>query len=243
VREAKDAAKRTRFYYPTDEALLSFFRSCADRHMADLTGSVGDLSALVLKGPNFVQVEAEAAAVFPNAIRIICFRDPRDIAASFLRIIKGAAGRRSGQVPAAGRAFHRQEDPRVLWSTHAVGGPPKRAIRVYYEHVVSKPRETLETLARATGLVLSSDGIDNPVWLEADARREGAWISELEGQGPYPASVGPYRPVLRPSEGSLIEQICSPLLGGYERSTTRVLPPEWSPISLARRVMERLRRS
>jgi hypothetical protein len=86
VREAKDAAKRTRFYYPTDEALLSFFRSCADRHMADLTGAVGDLSALVLKGPNFVQVDAEAAAVFPNAIRIICFRDPRDIATSFLRI-------------------------------------------------------------------------------------------------------------------------------------------------------------
>jgi hypothetical protein len=243
VREAKDAAKRTRFYYPTDEALLSFFRSCADRHMADLTGSVGDLSALVLKGPNFVQVDAEAAAVFPNAIRIICFRDPRDIAASFLRI-----GER--ERPGGDPGKYRRRD------VHFIGkkilesyGPLMRsegrpsAQFVHYEHVVSKPRETLETLARATGLVLSSDGIDNPVWLEADARREGAWISELEGQGPYPASVGPYRPVLRPSEGSLIEQICSPLLGGYERSTTRVLPPEWSPISLARRVMERLRRS
>jgi hypothetical protein len=161
-----------------------------------------------------------------NAIRIICFRDPRDIAASFLRIGErerpgGDPGKyRWRDVHFIGKKILDSYGPFI----RSEGRPSTQLVR--YEHVVSKPRETLETLARATGLVLSRDGIDNPVWLEADARHEAAWISELEGQGPSPASVGAYRTVLQPSEG-----ICSPFMvwAGYERSTTRVLPPEWSP--------------
>ena len=163
-----------------------------------------------------------------NAIRIICFRDPRDIAASFLRI-----GER--ERPGGDPRKYRWRDVNFIgkkildsYGPRSEGRPSTQLVR--YEHVVSKPRETLETLARATGLVLSRDGIDNPVWLEADARREGAWISELEGQGPSPASVGAYRTVLRRARVLLLSRFALFMVwAGYERSTTRVLPPEWSP--------------
>lgn len=89
-KRARETAKKTHFYYATDEDLLSFFRFCANRHIADLTKLVGAPSVLVLKDPNFIQFEAEATAIFPDAIRIVCLRDPRDITASFLRIGNGS---------------------------------------------------------------------------------------------------------------------------------------------------------
>ena len=41
---------------------------------------------MVLKDPNLIQVLDEAAALFPQCIRIVCLRDPRDITASFVQI-------------------------------------------------------------------------------------------------------------------------------------------------------------
>src|SRR5215210_11626 len=75
-KRAKDAPIKTRFYYNGDDKLLSFFRFCADRHVADLAEGIPG-SAMVLKDPNFVQFDDEAAAIFPEAIRIACLRDPR----------------------------------------------------------------------------------------------------------------------------------------------------------------------
>ncbi len=85
-RRAKEFGNKTRFFYPTDIDLLSFFQLSANRHIADIVKNTNPGSALVLKDPNLVQVKDEAADLFPDAIRIVCLRDPRDIAASFLRI-------------------------------------------------------------------------------------------------------------------------------------------------------------
>lgn len=243
-KRAKDAGNKTRYFYDTDEALLAFFQSSANRHIADIVENIGAQSVLVLKDPNLVQVDAEAAAMFPDAIRIACLRDPRDIAASFLRI--GQRERPEGQ---AGK--YRRRDVHFIGKKILGSYAPlmreaelSNVHLVRYEDVVTKPGETLETLARETGLVLSLERIDSPVWLEADARHEASWISELEGQRPSSASVGAYKSVMQPGEIALIEQICSPIMAwaGYEWSTSRLLPPEWSPISLARRFLNWVRR-
>lgn len=240
-KRAKDAAKKTRYFYRTDEDLLSFFRFCANRHIADLVESVGAGSVLVLKDPNFVQFDAEVSAVFPDAIRIACLRDPRDIAASFLRI-----GQREPQQGQAGKYRRRDVDfigKKILGSYAPLmqGPEPSSAHLVRYEKVVTKPTETLEALARDIGLELSLACIDSPVWLEAEARHEPAWTSELEGQRPSPASVAVYQTIMQPREVALIEQICAPFMAwaGYERSALQFIPWEWTPLKIVRAIFRR----
>jgi hypothetical protein len=244
-KRAKEAPKKTRFYYPSDADLLSYFQFCADRHIADLIASLGARSILVLKDPNFVQFDGEAHAVFPNAVRIACLRDPRDIAASFLRI-----GQREPQERQVGK--YRRRDihficKKILDSYSSLmqrlEAPSVHLVR--YEEVVAKPRETLEALACETGLKLSLARIDSPVWLDAEARHESPWISELEGQKPSAASVGAYKMVMRPREIALVEHICAPLMAwaGYERSIPELIPRDWSPANLARGILNWMKRS
>ena len=85
-KRAKEFGHKTRFFYATQNDLSSFFQSISERHISDIIARVGTTSALVLKDPNLIQVLDEAAALFPQCIRIVCLRDPRDIAASFLQI-------------------------------------------------------------------------------------------------------------------------------------------------------------
>ncbi len=123
-KRAKSTPRKTQYYYKTDGDLLAFFQDCAKRHIADLTRNVGGASALVLKDPNLIQVDAEAVAVLPGAIRIACLRDPRDIAASFLRI-----GHREQPEGAPGKYRRRDIDfigKKILGLLRATDAGPRR---------------------------------------------------------------------------------------------------------------------
>ena len=243
-KRAGEAGRKTQYFYPTDEALLSFFRHCANRHLADIVDAIGAKPVLVLKDPNLVQVDAEAVAVFPGVICIVCLRDPRDIAASFLRI-----GQRE-EPEGSGGKYQRRDVTFIGKKILASYAPLLRGEcganmhLVRYEEVVTKPAETLARLARDTGLTLSLEHIASPVWLEAEARHNAAWISELEGQEPSSASVGAYKSVMGPREIDLIERICSPYMAwaGYEPSEKPRARREWGPISLARGVLNWVRK-
>jgi hypothetical protein len=244
-KRAKDSQKKTRYYYATNQELLTFYRYCAERHIADIAERLDGATILVLKEPNFVQFDTEAAAMLPDAIRIALLRDPRDITASFLRI-----GQREPKKAQFGKYRRRDIDfigKKILGSYAALmqDQEDKSICLVRYEEVVTRPRETLAQLAHKTGLPLSLDSIDSPEWLEAEARHETSWISELEEKRPSPASVGAYKTVMRPKEIALIEQICAPLMtwAGYERSTLGASPAGSGLMSLPREILRRLRRS
>lgn len=237
--------RKTQYYYKTDGDLLAFFQDCANRHIADLRRNVGAASALVLKDPNLIQVDVEAAAVLPNAIRIACLRDPRDIAASFLRI-----GQREHPEGAPGKYRRRDIDfigKKTLGSYAPLmqDGATKDVILVRYEDVVTKPQETLAGLARETGLPLSLERIDAMEWLEAESRHDATWITELEEKGPSAASVGAYKTVMRPSEIALTEEICAPLMAwaGYESAMPRISSAGWGLTRLPRALVRRMRGS
>jgi hypothetical protein len=242
-KRAKDAPKKTQFYYASGEDLLTFFRACAERHVADLAQRVGGAEILVLKDPNFAQVDAEAASMLPSAIRIVCIRDPRDIAASFLKI-----GQRETQAEAGKyrrRDIHFIGKKIVTSYAGLLADPSAKDIHcVRYEELVEAPAKTLQAIASATGLKLSLDRIDNPVWLEAEARHEEAWISPLEEQKPSAESVGAYRTAMRPREIALIEQICAPVMNfaGYEPSSLPAPQSANGPAKLARDIVNRIRR-
>ena len=77
---------------------------------------------------------------------------------------------------------------------------------VRYETVASDPKGALEALARDTGLDLTLDRIDRPVWLDAQARHEASWITELEGAEASPSSIGSFKRVLTGDERATLQR-------------------------------------
>jgi Sulfotransferase family len=232
-KRAKEFGHKTNFFYPTQNELSSFFRSILERHFSDIIAGVGGTSVLVLKDPNLIQVLDEAAALFPQCIRIVCLRDPRDITASFIQI-----GQRQ---PTKGkRGKYRRRDVgfianKILAAYLPWMESPQSAntLVVRYEDLASEPRGTLEALARDTRLEFSLDRIDRATWLAADARHQTSWITPLEGQKPSAESVGSFKRVLRRGEVALVQRICEPIMKRF------AYPPLQSPVNRLREHLTR----
>jgi Sulfotransferase family len=221
-KRAKEVGSKTRVVYPNDTDLLAFFRSFAERHVADITGGKRP-AALVLKDPNFVHTLEEAGAVFPECTRVVCMRDPRDVVASFVQI-----GRREA---AESPDRHKARDVSSICRRVSLSykpllpDPPGGVALVRYETLVSNPRDSLEKLSRKVGLKLSLDNIESFEWLDAKFRHKPTWISELEDGPPSPASIGSFKQVLTGEEVAFVQHKCAPLLKqfGYPEVDPRLL--------------------
>ena len=201
-KRAKDAPRKTQYFYADDEELLAFFRACAERHIGDLTRRLDGADNLVLKDPNFVQFDDAAASMLPHAVRIVCLRDPRDIAASFLRI---------GQRETHGEAGkYRRRDIHFIGKkiVEAYGGLVDRRAPNLHASATrnwSRPRRTRCGPSPATpGSSCRSTASTDPVWLESGARHDPAWVSHLEEAAPSTESVGSYRKAMSAREIALI---------------------------------------
>ena len=86
---------------------------------------------------------------------------------------------------------------------------------VRYEAIASDPEGALEALARNMGLDLALDRIDRPVWLDAQARHEASWITELEGAEASPSSIGSFERALTGDEIAMVQQICEPIMSQF----------------------------
>jgi hypothetical protein len=223
-KRAKEFDNKTRFFYATDDDLHSFFRSFAQRHLADIAARAKHSAVLVLKDPNFVQVLEEASAIFPQSIHIVCMRDPRDITASFVQIGQRQTGNEPGRYEKRDISFISKK---ILASyqpmMHATRSP--NVVVVRYEDIASDPRGTLQSLARDTGLGLSLDRIEQPVWLNAQARHETSWITELEGAKPSPASIGSFRRVLSDEEVAVVQKICKQIMRQFDYAPIEIPEP------------------
>jgi hypothetical protein len=213
-KRAKEFGNKTRFFYTTDDDLNFFFRSFAQRHVADIVATTEPVSVLVLKDPNFVQVLDEASLIFPQSIRIVCMRDPRDITASFVQIGQRQSGPEPGRYEKRDISFISKK---ILASYQPLmrAMQPPSAVVVRYEDIASDPRGSFQALARDTGLELSLDLIEQPVWLDAQARHESSWITELEGARASPASIGSFERVLSDEEVAVVQRICEPIMSRF----------------------------
>jgi Sulfotransferase family len=210
-KRAKQFPNKTQFFFSTSEDLLCFFRSCAGGCIANVLSRTGALSALVFKDPHFVEVLDEASALFADSIRVVCIRDPLDIAASFVQI-----GQRQPVGSKPTKYQRRDMDfigKKILSFCAPLMTSKEAPILVRYEDLASNPREALRELGRDTGLKLLLDRIETPVWLERTARHhESSWVTELEGRKPYPSSIGSFKRVLRPDEIATVQNICGPIM-------------------------------
>ena len=209
-KRAREFGNKTRFFYPTDGDLRAFFQSFAERHIADLVSAARPGDFLVLKDPNFVQVMGEASILLPQALRIVAMRDPRDIAASFVQIGQRQTGTKPSKYEKRDIGFISQK---ILASYRPLmDAAQPSAFIVRYEELASDPVRCLDVLARDTGLKVSFDRIEHPVWLDAQARHDASWISELEGGKASPASIGSFQRVLRGDEIAVVQCICEPIM-------------------------------
>lgn len=212
-KRARAFGNKTRFFYPADGGLLAFFQTFAERHVADLVSAARPGEYLVLKDPNFVQVLGEAAILLPQALRIVALRDPRDIAASFVQIGQRQTGTKPSKYEKRDIGFISQK---ILASYRPLmDAAQPSAFIVRYEELASDPKKCLDVLARDTGLKVALDRIEHPVWLDAQARHDAAWISELEGGRASPASIGSFQRVLRGDEISVVQSICGPIMSRF----------------------------
>ena len=221
-KRAKEFGNKTSFFYPTDDSLLSFFRSFAERHVADITAR-SKPGTLVLKDPNFVLTLDETAVLFPGAIRIVCMRDPRDIAASFVQI-----GQRQNETKPS--KYERRDilfiSNKILASYQPLlAAVPPGIVIVRYEDLASDPKACLQALGRDTGLKLSLDGIEDAAWLDAPVRHQAAWISELEGAKPSPASIGSFKRMLLGEEVAIVQRVCQPIMSQFAYTPTDDVEP------------------
>jgi Sulfotransferase family len=213
-KRAEEFGNKTGYFYATDDDLRAFFQSFAERHVADIMSSAKSAAVLVLKDPNFIQVLDQAASLFPRSIRIVCMRDPRDIAASFVQIGQRQSDTKPGKYERRDISFISKKI-RASYLPLMQATKPADAIMVRYEEIASDPKASLDALAREAGLELSLDRIEQLEWLEAKARHEATWITELEGGGASPASIGSFERVLTGEEVAIVQEICSPLMSQF----------------------------
>jgi hypothetical protein len=214
-KRAKEFGNKTGYFYATDGDLRSFFQTFAERHIADIVANAKPSAVLVLKDPNFIQVLHEAEDLFPHSVRIVCMRDPRDIAASFVQI----GQRQQSGAPKPGKYERRDINfisKKILASYQPLlRGATPNAVMVRYEAIASDPKASLEALARDAGLKMHLDRIERPVWLDAEARHEASWVTELEGAEASPASIGSFKRVLTGEEVAMVQEICEPIMSRF----------------------------
>ena len=181
-KRAKEFGNKTGYFYPTDDDLRAFFQSFAERHVADIVAKAKPSAALVLKDPNFIQVAGRGRGTrFPRSVRIVCMRDPRDIAASFVQI-----GQRQTAATKPGKYERRDINfisKKILASYQPLlhGGQAECRHGPLRGRSPATPKGALRLLLATRDLTLVTRSHRRPVWLDAEARHEASWISELEG--------------------------------------------------------------
>ena len=125
-KRAKGQWRKTHFFYPTEDDLLDFFRSFASRHVEDLARSAASQSVLVLKDPNFVQVLAEASAIFPTASASYASAIRVTSPHPSCRSARGSRKRKEAQPLHEKRhSLHRQKGPFLLRASDGGTRSPK----------------------------------------------------------------------------------------------------------------------
>ncbi|SCC79431.1 sulfotransferase family protein [Saliniramus fredricksonii] len=201
--------EKTRYFYETDDALFAYTREIIALHLAGLERRYPDAAHVVLKDPNFAATLDIIARVMPDAPLVMCVRDPRDIAASFIKIGKRETDKRN--------KYARRDINFIAGKINASYekflsfGLPPRGCAVRYEDIVARPVAEIARIGKALDLPLHYDG-GALRWLEAGARHKQTWISELEEVPPSTASIGDFRATLSRGEIAEIKEKCAAIM-------------------------------
>jgi len=211
---------KTEHYYAERQGLISFTRDTAQRYLSNLRSRYGQDVTLVLKDPDFAKAPWVIGEVLPESGFILCVRDPRDVAASFLKI-----GQRE-------LALGNKEDPfarrdidsicrmiKISFKYFLDNTDSQNTTELRYEALVQNPESELGRIGQELGLEFDLDGVRRPKWLDAGSRHKQTWTSSLEEGAVSRDSVGSFRSIMTAREIDRVQDRCRHVMDrfGYEK--------------------------
>lgn len=205
-------------FFGTRQAFSQAFTEILAIQLSAINRQLGNPDFIVLKDPNFSAVADIIRDIFPGKASIVLIvRDPRDIAASFIKI--GERQLRMGE-----KSKYTSRDIGFIckkineaYSLDASSSKSHFDSVVRYEALVANPAKTVEQMFGELSLARSgiTGRLDSLQWLDSARLHQKAWATELEGSGISESSVGSYQEVLRENEIGKIEERCASMMGRF----------------------------
>jgi len=217
---------KTGSFFGGRDTFTGMFREIVAIQHGAMIRHLGYPEFLVLKDPNFSSVADVIREIFPDRSRsVLVVRDPRDIAASFIRI-----GER--QIKEGGSTKYTRRDLGFIcdkinasYALESDGGDRWFDATVQYENLVRDPIATVGAAleqarirlpASANGIPDAPDRLD---WLEPEKLHQASWRTELEGGDVSDSSVGSHRTALSLKEIAIVEERCAAIMRRHGYST------------------------
>jgi len=205
-------------HFQTTHELKLYFTKIISEYLALIYTRYNKSNFFVFKDPNFSKYFLEVSELIPNSSLIVCVRDPRDIAASYLKI-----GERDKQNKIQSRYALRDisyicRKINQFYKNLFNAGFPSSVTVLKYEEIVVNPDDVIKKLSMTLGLELTIPDYSGMVWLDEDSRHKKTWITDLEGRPPAIDSIGDYQRVLSKEEIEIVENDCRRLMRFFNYS-------------------------
>lgn len=213
--------EHNKYYFSSIEDLRTFTARWAQEFLIRVRSRYPKAEHLVLKHPpltrHFPALNELLLAAGENPLYFIIIRDPRDVAASLIRV--GERLRKQGNPEGAtlprdmariGNYYMMSYSPALISHDDAY---LRRVTVIRYEDLVTKPAPVIRRIRQASGLALedfdaTSDWRFNEMDMDGLRNANNAWLSTLWGKGLSNTRIGVYRDSLTPDEIRIIENVC-----------------------------------
>ncbi len=214
--------EHNKYYFSSVEDMRYFTAGWAKSFLDKTRNRYPEAEHLVLKHPpltpRFPAIFDLLSSIGEDPKFIIIIRDPRDVAASLVRV--GERLRNKGEsegntlprnMNLLGNLYMQCYMP-ALASQHP---PYKNSLTIIkYEDLVNNPQAVIEKIRQTSGLKLnefnaSEDWKHDDIDYDELKHNKNAWLSELWGKKLSNARVGSYKNILKPEEITLLEQVCA----------------------------------
>lgn len=214
--------EHNKYYFSSIEDMRDFTAGWAKSFLDKIRSRYPESEHLVLKHPpltpRFPAIFDLLTSIGEDPRFFIIIRDPRDVAASLVRV--GERLRAKGE--SEGNTLPRNMN--ILGNFYMQCYMPalapqhqaykNRITVIKYEDLVSNPQTVIENIRKVSGLKLEEfNATDN--WKNDDIdynnlkQNNNAWLSDLWGKRLSSSRIGSYKKILKPEEITLLEQVCS----------------------------------
>ncbi|HEB86827.1 MAG TPA: sulfotransferase [Gammaproteobacteria bacterium] len=214
--------EHNKYYFSSAEDLRDFTARWAREFIEKVRQRYPTAEHIVLKHPpltpRFPALFELLSSAGEDVRFFIIIRDPRDVAASLVRV--GERLRSQGQSEGAtlprdmsklGNYYMRCYTPALSHQDKEYQG---HITLIKYEDLVTNPAPVIENIRRASGLRLE-DFDETAKWKgdEIDytglRKSNNAWLSELWGKQLSNKRIGSYKEILTPGEIAVLEDVCA----------------------------------